>query len=264
MRGIRQAATELVGHVSTGWRASDYFDPLAPHLAPQPAILSARSVADDSGIGEHPFFAVAAAEPDLLLLWTGQEAVVTGAFSQMLLLLASNIQNVHLRTLFLPVLMGEHQRLINGVARNSHPWLLYKLCGSVGLDIERVRPVPATIDFLNQVAETFDSTASALGALGVGSERLLLTEYTAIQECFRACLPGADYLPFLRANIEDDEMHSRIVEEVAAVLAVNGEADAYLRGSRVGVQARLRYYDDILALWRKDGLDPTWLRSSSS
>ena len=256
---IVKTALELVSRLRRGWVAGDFFLPPRASSVP-PTITAARAFADESQLQNHEFFAVAASAPNLLRLWASQEAVVTGAFSQMLLLVASEIENVHLRATFLEVATGEHHVARDGVAAHSHPWLLYRLCSSVGLDVAAVQPLEATLTFLEALARTCERIPRALGALGVGNERMLLTEYTAVESCFDAALPTAEYKAFLRANVNEDETHCAIVEAVASAIAADGEE--YYDGARLGVAARVRYYDDLMIHWRTIGLPASWLTST--
>ncbi len=87
----------------------------------------------------------------------------------------------------------------------------------------------------------------ALGALGVGNEQMLLAEYRAVEACFDAALPSADYKSFLHANIGEDEAHTRLIAEAATALEKLGyDARQYLAGASDGVSARVRYYDELL------------------
>jgi Iron-containing redox enzyme len=212
------------------------------------AFRSANRIQAAARIQDHQFFTAAAVDAEALRLWVSQEAVVTGPFSQLLLALASLIKNVHLRAQFLLIATGEHNDLRDGAAEDSHPWLLHRLCVSVGLDPEGVSPLPFTVRFLEALASCFATPLEALGALGVGNERMLIPEYTAVQRCFECCYPQADYRDFLRANIEEDGEHCLIAERVARALAMNeDEARQYLDGAIIGVEARVKYYDELLA-----------------
>lgn len=255
---FRDSARRLIG-VSL-----DAPDPNALFAPPadfdQKPYVDAQSIADDSGLTNHPFFVTAKESPDLLRLWVSQEAMVTGPFTQLLLLAAGQISNVHLRARFMEVVNGEHNHMRDGLALHSHPWLLYQLCNSLGIAVKDVRPLPPTLRFLESVCSEMHDLLLTLGVLGVGNERLLLTEYAAILECFDACLPDAHHEPFLRANITEDTTHSSIIENIAAVYASGDPAalDRYRLGAELGVAARLTYYDDLLEEWNRNGFPPAW------
>jgi hypothetical protein len=87
----------------------------------------------------------------------------------------------------------------------------------------------------------------ALGALGIGNEQMLLAEYRAVEACFDAVYPEADYRGFLQANFGEDETHTRLIGIAAAALTSFGYAsEEFVAGARQGVEARVRYYDSLL------------------
>ncbi len=259
MSALREAAFDVFASLHHDWDAPQFFLP-PTSVGISPDILEARAMADQSGVAQHEFFRIAQSSPDLLRLWTSQEAVVTGPFSQMLLLLASRIKNVHSRAKFLEVIEGEHGNVRDGVAYHSHPWLLYRLCVSVDLDLAAVRPLQPTLKFLAALADSFEHMEVALGVLGIGNERMLLSEYATVERCFDACMPNAEYRAFLRANVDEDEMHSAIIEAVVSTFSSPDAVQQYVEGARRGVKARLVYYDELLKHWIDRGLEPEWLR----
>jgi hypothetical protein len=102
---------------------AEYFAPLNMG-GDRSFIAKAEAIEAAAGIGSHPFFALALRDPEALRFWVSQEAVVTNPFSQILFATMSNIRNVHIRTLLLPVVTGEHGKLFGDRARSSHPWLI--------------------------------------------------------------------------------------------------------------------------------------------
>lgn len=226
---------------------NSYFSP--PSFSVFDEIEEAREYQESVRIDQHPFFDIACRNPEALSVWAAQEAVVTGPFSQLLMLVGSKITNVHLRAVFLPVVTGEHHRLVNGIAAASHPWLLNKLCLSMKIDVSTIRPTPAVLGFLNRLEAEARSLMRGIGALAIGNERMLIPEYTAVRSCFAKVLPSVDYLPFLNANIEEDRQHTALLEKVAEGLVGFGHApSAFLVGARAGVDARVRYYDDLVEM----------------
>src|SRR5882762_11103813 len=80
------------------WTYSDWFEPLAPAGKDwHPVITEAQNHLTETAIGNHPFFAHAAQDSEALAAWVRQELIVTGSFAQYLLLLGSQIKNVHVR-----------------------------------------------------------------------------------------------------------------------------------------------------------------------
>ncbi len=255
---IVRAAEQLIPVAASRWDGDALFMP--PRAStPHRRLVAARRLADGSGVGGHDFFTLGHTNPDLLRLWASQEAIVTGPFSQLLLILTSQLKNVHIRAQFLEVVSGEHNGVKNGVANGSHPWLLFELCRSAGLNLNNVRPLPATVRFLRRLAAELGDIHCALGAFGVGNERMLLTEYAAVQRCFEEALPEVASGGFLRANIAEDTVHSQIIELVATNLADDDGLNAYIAGARRGIRARLDYYDDLLVAWKEQGLPDSWL-----
>lgn len=246
MSSTSDAAKRIVSDLSDSWNYDKWFAP-SDAYSEADAFDLANKFHDEADIGSHEFFKVAASERRALELWAGQEAVVTGPFSQLLLLVGARISNVHLRASFMNVVQGEHNLVRDRRALQSHPWLLHKLCTSMNLNVATLKPMPFTLRFLNALAETTSNTMQALGALGVGNERMLIPEYGAIRNCFSSCYSDAAYDGFLMANIEEDAEHTEIIEMVARSLAISGHAaEDYYAGARVGVLARVRYYDEIL------------------
>ncbi|MGH9969759.1 MAG: iron-containing redox enzyme family protein [Pyrinomonadaceae bacterium] len=225
----------------------DYFDPL--HTTVDRAFVAAAEALERSAkIEEHPFFALARQNRQALVLWASQEAIVTNPFSQILFRVLSNIKNVHVRSILLPVVLGEHSELRNGVADKSHPWLIWNLCRSLGLSEADIKPTGAVVNFISVLEAVVDCPMRALGSLGVGNELMLLAEYRAVETCFDLICPEADYKEFLHANISEDEAHTALIGKAAASLTNLGYAsEDFIEGAREGVNARVAYYDALLA-----------------
>jgi pyrroloquinoline quinone (PQQ) biosynthesis protein C len=229
------------------WSYEQYFSaPIGD--ASHPAIVQASDLVDNCGIADHPFFGVASSSQSVLRSWVSQELVVTNPFSQMLMQLANAIDNVHIRTMVMQVAFGEHGPLRGRLAPVAHPWLLHQLGISVGLEPKEILPFEETLLFLEEIGEACEaSTLSAVGVLGMGSERLLVPEYTAIRTSFEQGWPDCDFKRFLNANIEEDVAHASLMELVAAsLIEVGGNPDDFVDGARVGVSARMRYYSSLL------------------
>jgi hypothetical protein len=224
----------------------DYFGALA--LNPDRSFVGAAEVLERKAkIEEHPFFLKAKNNREALVLWASQEAIVTNPFSQILFRLMSTIKNVHVRSILLPVVHGEHSAVRNGVASRSHPWLIWRLCRSLGISEDRILVTKAIRDFISVLEAAADDPMRALGVLGIGNELMLLAEYGAIQACFDAVCPEADYREFLQANIGEDETHTRLIGDAAAALVEFGYSSGdFIEGARVGVEARVSYYDALL------------------
>jgi hypothetical protein len=238
----------VVKHVQEDWSYPSYFEPFSASDLPD-AVIRANEYQEAASIQDHRFFQIALVSRDALRLWASQEAVITGPFSQLLLLVAARIDNVHLRAGLVEVIRGEHNNPGNQVARHSHPWLLHKLCTSLGLGASDVRPLPATLRFLQVLSDTTDTLLSALGALGVGNERILIPEYSAVRSCFNACYPEADYKGFLEANISEDTEHSAIIQRIASALITSGaNPQNYVDGAKQAVDARVAYYDELVSI----------------
>lgn len=211
-------------------------------------VAEAEAIERAAQIENHGFFPFAKRTPQALVLWASQELIVTNPFSQILARVFAQIDNVHVRSLLLPVLIGEHSGVRQGVAANSHPWLIWKLCRSLGLDKADIRTSKAVAAFIAALEEASDDLMYALGALGIGNELMLLAEYRAVESCFDACFPNAEYRDFLHANIAEDEGHTNLIGLGATALEKQGlSAERFLNGARAGVAARVQYYDALLA-----------------
>lgn len=218
-------------------------EPLAPF------VKEAEKIERAAAIEHHPFFAHALANPAALILWATQEAVVTTPFSQALFATLAHIDNVHVRAVLMPVVAGEHGgfEADSGLAPRSHPWLIWRLCKSLGISEDRIKATAAVSEFVNVLFSAIETPMRSLGLLGVGNELLLLAEYEAIYKCFEKHFPDAHYADFLRSNIKEDEGHTMLIERAATALHHMGHsADEYLKGAAIGVSARVTYYDTLL------------------
>ncbi|AGZ41059.1 iron-containing redox enzyme family protein [Actinoplanes friuliensis] len=247
-----EIAVRLVEHNSEDWDYDAHFKHVPPALLPTEIAL-ADALPESTNVRNHPFFDYAGAHPHALVTWVGQELFVTGLFAQLLLLTATSITNVHDRALFDQVPAGEHGPVRDGVARFAHPWLLHELAVSVGIDKRTLRILPPTEEFLRMTAQAMRTPMSALGCLGVGNEKMLVPEYAAVEQAFEKARPEARFRKFLRANIDEDTEHAAIISQVAANLSLGREdrARQYLDGARAGVEARMKYYDDLLDIVSK-------------
>jgi hypothetical protein len=112
--------------------------------------------------------------------------------------------------------------------------------------MDHVTPLAPTCEFLEALEATVSDPIRALGAIGVGNERLIVPEYNAIKACFEAVWPEALHEPFLNANIDEDVVHSRLCYEAASrMIAAGGSRDDFLRAALASVDNRLRYFDGL-------------------
>jgi Iron-containing redox enzyme len=245
---IVKCATDIISEVRESWNYSECFA-VPPSMEWPREIRDAAAVQRRAKIFKHSFFDVARQSREAIRIWAAQEAVVTGTFSQLLMVAASQLKNVHQRALLLEVAVGEHGENTQEGARQSHPWLLHLLCESLDLTPTEVVPLEPTVKFLQVLADSTADPLRALGAFGVGNELMLIPEYTAVKTCFEQCYPEAAYREFLMANIEEDTEHVRIVERLAASLMATGADPAqYIIGAEMGVGARVKYYDELVEL----------------
>jgi hypothetical protein len=232
--------------LTSDWKFAESFAPLR-QARNNEAITKASSYLADAQIKEHRFFQFAATHRSAMLLWTSQEVVTSNAFSQVLFALYATLKNVNLRSFLLPVVVGEHSKLKDGIAFNSHPYLLSKLCIDIGLEPEKIKPLDCTRAFIQALAQACTNNLYGLGLIGIGNEKMLIEEYSAVEVAFSTHFPAHIYKPFLRANIEEDSQHSALIEQAAAALISGGQpVNDFLRGARDGIAARLTYYDRLL------------------
>lgn len=230
------------------WHFDEYFGPMREGPF-RPHIDEIGLMADESGVQGHKFFEYASSDRRALEVWAAQEAVVTNAFSQLLLICCAQIKNVHARAAFMPVIGGEHHQAKDGIAEKSHPWLLKKLCESLGVPTQQISPAPYTIRFLKFLTVAVADPLVGLGALGVGNERMLIPEYTAVRNAFGKIAPDSAYAAFLDSNIAEDVTHNELLQDIAASLIDTPQhLDRYRRGAHGGVAARMAYYDELLAV----------------
>lgn len=236
---LKIIAGALLDEQSYFGRAND--QPIAPFVA------DAEKIERAAAIESHPFFVYAMENSSALLLWAGQEAVITNPFSQALFATLSNIKNVHVRSILIPVVAGEHSPLREGIATRAHPWLIRKLCLSLNLDFSSINQGLPVTAFANALIDSSSNVMFSLGFIGVGNELMLQAEYKAVQSCFEKNFPEADFADFLHSNIHEDEAHTKLIERAATALAALGESgEDFLNGARAGVAARVRYYDQLL------------------
>lgn len=229
-----------------GWTYDDHFaSPGEGELHPVVDRVEDYIVRRD--LGSHPFFARARASKAALEVWVSQELVMTNAFSQIVLAAASRIGNVHLRASLTEVAWGEHGRFRKGGAYKSHPWLLHRLRQSVRLVPSRVRPIQATRVLIDDLQRAIDVPIRAAAAIGVGNERLIVPEYTAIRECFEVMWPDAEFVPFLKANVTEDVVHARLCYEAASsMIRLGASADEYYEAAVASIESRWTYFDALL------------------
>ncbi|KAF0246870.1 MAG: hypothetical protein FD180_229 [Planctomycetota bacterium] len=197
----------------------------------------------------HPFFSLAESSKLALELWVCQELVMTNAFSQIVLAAASSIVNVHLRAMLSEVAFGEHGVFRNGAARRAHPWLLNQLRESMGIAMDAVKPAGPTLRFIRRLVEASAKPLSGVAAIGVGNERLIIPEYTAIKKCFAKCAPIVNYDEFLDANLSEDVGHSQLCYELAsAMIAMGASVEEYRKAAIASVDSRIAYFDELLLL----------------
>ncbi len=212
-----------------------------------PFATEVEAIERSARIEDHEFFRFARGHAKALVLWASQEAVVTNPFSQVLFSVLAEIPNVHVRSILMPVVSGEHSTVRSGVASHSHPWLIWRLCKSIGLTENSIVVTEAVASFIQTLEDSAHTPMRALGVIGIGNERMLLAEYRAIESCFESALPSADYKDFLHANIGEDESHTRLIAEAATAMATIGYDPAeFILGAKQGVAARVRYYDALL------------------
>ncbi|MFD3473033.1 hypothetical protein ACFWWM_43340 [Streptomyces sp. NPDC058682] len=211
-----------------------------------PAVQRAMDYADGIGLEEHRFFEIAASSPVALRAWVTQELIVTGPFSQALLRLAALVPNVHMRAMVMVVIGGEHGRVVGGRAPGSHPWLLNELRKSMGIEKKEVQPLSETVEFIGVLDREVGSVIGGLAAAGIGNERLILGEYSAVKLCFEACWPNSKYARFLDANITEDFQHSDLLADVASILIEQGASPVeYYNAAMRSVDARVKFYDRL-------------------
>lgn len=229
------------------WAFEDFYAPLDPSRGPRNSTQAARDLVASCGIESHAFFDFARREKTALEEWAKQECIVTNHFSLALLSLVASIKNVHIRSLLMPVIAGEHSKIRDGRAVRSHPHLLSKLVRDLAIQEEHVRPASFTTEFIDVLFSAGESEAYRLGVLGIGNEALLVPEYGAVEKAFAHHYPSDLYAPFLRANIEEDTVHSDLMEE-AALCLLRSDQDGvdFLRGAADGIAARMKYYDSLL------------------
>jgi hypothetical protein len=225
------------------WNYSDWFD--VPHSeVNHPVINAAEKIANEKNIGEHPFIELARNTQEPLIYWTKQELIITGPFSLFLFKLCTQIKNVHIRALMSQIAHGEHGSVRSHVAYRSHPWLLHTLAESMGIAPDQIVAAEETLEYLKTLDDESSDLIRGLGALGIGSEYLLLEEYTAIKSAFIAQHPTSKYEDFLDSNINEDRWHSSLVEVIASNLITTDEmASSFLLGAKNGVEARVKFYD---------------------
>jgi len=227
------------------WHYDSWFMP-PPQVPLHPVVEEIEAYIDEVALQRHPFFDKARQSPDALILWVSQELVMTNAFSQIVLNAASRIVNVHLRAIFAEVAFGEHGVVRHGMAKRAHPWLLEQLRSTLSIPKDHVVPRKMTVDFIDRLVVASRTPAGAAAAIGVGNERLIIPEYSAIKECFAALMPTVAYQPFLDANLTEDISHSRLCYELASSLIACGVAPSeFLTQAKGAIQSRVRYFDEL-------------------
>lgn len=233
------------------WRYDRYFEAPKLGLDLHPVVNEIEKYVETRKLESHSFFDIARSSRHALRLWVSQELVMTNAFSQIVLRAASGVPNVHIRAILTEVAFGEHGLFRKGAAKNAHPHLLDQLRRSIELDEADVKPTEPCMKFLEQLAANCCDTLSAIAAIGVGNERLIIPEYNGIRLAFSAQWPDANYEPFLKANIDEDIGHTKLCYQAASLLITNDvAADKFLGAAINSVDARWHYFDGLVALLR--------------
>ena len=235
-----------------GWRFDEYFAEMRVPSKTPDFILQARGMVRSCGIENHVFFDFCKENKGALIEWTKQECIITNHFSLSLFSLLGLIRNVHLRSMLIPVLAGEHSPLKDGIAYGSHPNLLARLIDDLGIDTDSLNAENFTVEFVDLLFSENYPICYRFGVLGVGNEALLVPEYKAVSLAFDHHYPRGVHRPFLTANIEEDRIHSKVMEDAAMLLCNDAETqDSFIQGARDGIQARFRYYDKMLDFLKK-------------
>ena len=235
-----------------GWQYTEFFDPI-DRSELHPVVKDIEAEVLNARLDEHDFFELAAQSKAALYVWVSQELVMTNAFSQLVLRAASQIPNVHARAILTEVAFGEHGRARGGVAKVAHPWLLERLRNSVALPRAQVAPAAPTLRFIHRLASSLNDPLTATAFIGVGNERLIDPEYRAIENCFETLFPGADFGPFLHANLNEDIEHSKQCYELATIMIADDfDAAKYLSAAKASIASRVVYFDELLEFARRN------------
>lgn len=228
------------------WSYADFFSP-PTGLGLHPIIKEVENYILNIKLENHEFFIEASHNKAALRIWMTQELVMTNAFSQIVLNSASKIKNVHERSMLTEVAFGEHGIARNGFAKRSHPWLLNLMRESSGLDVVEVYPLNSTVNFIQRLHEGCGTALSAVAYIGVGNERMIIPEYTAIIKCFDEQWPEVNYEPFLAANLKADIGHSELCYQLASIFIAKGSsAEEFYQYATASVDSRYQYFSDLL------------------
>jgi hypothetical protein len=232
----------------SNWKYEPYFEHVQCDSV-HPAIHAAEQYVVNKHLERHEFFEYGKTSPKALKMWVTQELIVTGPFSQLIFRVCADIRNVHVRGMLSAVAAGEHGPINSeGIAESAHPWLLHKLREHLQIPCEAVKPFDETLTFLRILEEACESPLRGIGALGVGNERLLIPEYTAVRQTFFACIPDFKMDDFFVANISEDWEHYRLMMGAAAALIAMGHnPDDFLESAKRSVDSRYEFYDALLA-----------------
>jgi hypothetical protein len=212
-----------------------------------PQIEAAIAYEEAARIDTHQFFELASSSKETLQVWAEQELITSSCFSQVITEWFATINNCHIRSKVMDVLVGEHSPIENGLATRCHPYLAEMLCRSLGSDLVAIKTLEPTRNFIREMEDSAARPLAGAGFLGIGNEKMLIPEYSAIRRVFHRVWPEAECDPFLDANIEDDMTHHRLIEEAAAAMvSMGGDPEEFLEHAKRGVDARIIYYDELI------------------
>jgi hypothetical protein len=230
------------------WKYSLFFDPLSDVPA-HPVVQVIEQYIEHRQLDKHPFFELARDSKSALTLWAAQELVMTNAFSQLVLRAASCIPNVHARAVLVEIASGEHGFSRRGIAKNAHPWLLSQLGSSINLDLVQIAPAEPTRMFIRRLTSHIDTPLNMLAYIGVGNERLIIPEYTAVKKCFSEQWPESRYKLFLDANLDEDISHSQLCYLLASMLIQSvQDAESFKSAAIASIDSRFEYFDGLHAI----------------
>jgi hypothetical protein len=125
------------------------------------------------------------------------------------------------------------------------------------LKVDGLALLPQTERYLDTLINICASgPLSALGAIGVGNELLLVEEYGAANRAYAMAFDGHAGSVFFAANIDADDTHSRLCAEIASGFCdlYGVSASEYDYAAERAIMARQHFYNQLVRAHRNGKL----------
>jgi pyrroloquinoline-quinone synthase len=182
-----------------------------------------------------------------LILWLSQEYFVSIQFVNWFLIASTLTESIDAKIILVRNIWEE---LGEGKSNEAHVSILIEFLKKIGVDIEKIKILPETKNYLDQMKEIISRDFySSLGALGPANEFLLKLEYGQMYDSYSE-LKKIEALPtskFFQVNLSADESHSETLFRLIDLISDTVEKKDWVRkGNLDALEAREIFYEGLL------------------